>query len=141
MQSNPSTSPNGVYSQGNIKIGGAEVEYIDVVFDRTLPFDGFQKYKLDLEGCVLLMNGECSPFEGWKNMTFDDGRFIPYPTGTNENQGSMFIPRGSESPDSFINKNIKIHWCPTENYFLVSIFKHMLLPLRQQTSVFASVSP
>ena len=132
-EADPSTSPDGVYSQAKViipNIPQLQVKYIDVVFKQPQPFAGLQTYKLDLEGCVIV-GDMCMPFPGEMHKTFIDGHFV----SLGSDQGSMFISRFRES---FINQVLKIHWCPDQNYFLPSIFGKLLEPLRHHATVLSS---
>ena len=142
-EADPSTSPDGVYSQSNIDVYGTKVKYIDVVFhpvcappaECIVPLSETVTYKMDLEGCMIV-GDMCIPFPGEMHKTFTDGRFIDLAN----NKGAMFIPRSSE-PLNPINDLLKIQWCPDQNYFLVKLAGQLLEPLRHQATVFSAVSP
>ena len=142
-QGNASSYPNGVYSQTDIDVFGAKVDYIDVKFpppqcqppeECILPLDSPQTYDLDLKGCMIVGN-MCIPFPGVLHETFTDGRFIP----VGMNQGSMLIPRSGD-PNNPINALLKIQWCPDQNYFLVKLAGKLLKPLRHHESVFSNLA-
>ena len=112
----------------------APVKRIDVIFNQPQPFAGLQTYTLDLDACVVV--GDMCMKIPDASAPFTDGRFID----TGSNQGSMFLPRASE-PRNPINELLKIQWCPDQNYFLVKFAGQLLEPLRQQPTVFSTVSP
>jgi hypothetical protein len=126
---------------------GVTIHYIGVTYGQpgTQPFYGPQKYTLDLDGCVITSINPfyCQPIPkpGGLHLNIDNGMFIPT---TDTNAGQMFAPGGDPNllgPGVGIGSTLKIHWCPTEDYFLVNLNGQMLDPLKKQTSVFATVSP
>ena len=126
---------------------GVTIHYIGVTYGQpgTQPFYGPQKYMLDLDGCVITSTNPfiCQPIlkPGGLHLNIDNGMFIPT---TDTNAGQMFAPGGDPNlfgPGVGIGSTLKIHWCPTEDYFLVNLNGQMLDPLKKQTSVFATVSP
>jgi len=144
----PKSSPIGMYAQHNVKLDlGVTIELIAVTFPPPDPatFDGPQSYVLDLKGCVITSINpfHCVPFPtpGGLHMTIDNGQWVPA-TEPNDS-GNMFIPGGDPNflgPGVPIGTILKIHWCPTEDYFVVNLNGQMLDPLKPQTSVFATVS-
>jgi len=148
-EGNPKSSPYGTYSQMDVKLDhGVTIDYIGVTYGQpgTQPFYGPQKYMLDLDGCVITSTNpfHCMPIgkPGGLHLNIDNGMFIPT---MDKNAGQMFAPGGDPNLLGHgvgIGSILKIHWCPTEDYFLVNLNGQMLDPLKKaQTSVFATVSP
>ena len=148
-EGNLKSSPYGTYSQMDVKLNhGVTIHYIGVTYGQpgTQPFYGPQEYMLDLDGCVITSTNpfHCQPIPkpGGLHLNIPNGMFIPT---IDKNAGQMFAPGGDPNllgPGVGIGSILKIHWCPTEDYFLVNLNGQMLDPLKKaQTSVFATVSP
>ena len=132
----------------DVELEHVKIHLIAVTYGKpgTQPFNGPQKYMLDLNGCVITSTNpyRCQPFPqpGGLHLMIDNGMFVPT---MDTNAGQMFAPGGDPNllgPGVGIGSILKIHWCPTEDYFLVNLNGQMLDPLKKaQTSVFATVSP
>ena len=143
----PKSSPIGMYAQHNVKLDlGVTIELIAVTFPPPDPahFDGPQSYGLDLKGCVITST---DPFYCMQihppglHMTIPNGVWVP-PSVTPNDSGVMFLPGGDKNKPipGGIGTILKIHWCPTQDYFVVVLNGQMLDPLLPVKSVFATVS-
>jgi len=151
-EANPSTSPYGTYAQMDVELEHVKIHLIAVTYGKpgTQPFNGPQKYMLDLNGCVITSTNpyRCQPFPqpGGLHLMIDNGMFVPT---MDTNAGQMFAPGGDPNflghvwghGQGGIGSILKIHWCPKEDYFLVNLNGQMLDPLMRQKSVFATVAP
>ena len=134
-EANPSSSPDGVYSASSIFVGPGEVNHIDLVFQKQ-SFSGLQKYHQHLDGCMFSRTDEpmCIPLPAPVDHDYTNGHYVDL----GSNQGSMFIPA---EQGNFINKLLKIHWCPDQNYFLVKFLGTLLPTLEHHPSMFSTVKP
>ena len=136
----------------DVELEHVKIHLIAVTYGKpgTQPFNGPQKYMLDLNGCVITSTNpyRCQPFPqpGGLHLNIDNGMFVPT---MDTNAGQMFAPGGDPNfldhvwghGQGGIGSILKIHWCPKEDYFLVNLNGQMLDPLMRQKSVFATVAP
>jgi len=126
----PENSPFGVYS--NVKpvpVGkmGMEVTTVDLHFHTKTTAANFKSdvtYTQHLVGCLFEQAGgtyECKTgkFLLGPDMTFTNGHFYDA-----SGMGSKFIPvdKPNLNPlEKFINDNLKIDWCPEQQWFVVVV--------------------
>ena len=126
----PENSPFGVYSNVEpVPVGkmGMEVTTVDLHFDTKTTAANFNSdvtYKQHLVGCLFEQAGgtyECKTgkFPLGPDMNFKNGHF--YDT---QGTGSKFIPvaKPNLTPfEKFIDGNLKIQWCPEQDWFVVVV--------------------
>ena len=130
----------------DVELEHVKIHLIAVTYGKpgTQPFNGPQKYMLDLNGCVITSTDPfyCHPIghPGGLHMPIPNGVWVPA-TEPNDS-GVMFLPGGDKNKPipGGIGTILKIHWCPTQDYFVVVLNGQMLDPLLPVKSVFATVS-
>ena len=132
------STPYGTYSASNIP--HTDVTFIDVVFpERTVTdpalFNGDQMYTLSVTGCMIKTPTTCVPFPGLHDKPETTGHFVHETYFS----GAQFIPKRM---DPILNAALKIHWCPDQNYFVVSFLGQLLdTPLTSHPTMFVTVAP
>ena len=136
------TNPSGVYSANNIKFMGAEVTYVELTFPTFTGVNTPVDFKQVVKGCVFMATAPntCIPIS-------PDGSVVSEFTygfwnDNFGNNGSQLIPvdKPNLSPfEKFIDQALLIHWCPSQNYFLVKILGIGPFVLLKRATMFAPV--